>query len=80
MLTSESLNCFNIFRNQTENDLDFSKSGEALLLATKVSGQLMGNPKGKITISPGMILIFLGSQEQLNRIRVSLLEVLVKTT
>jgi len=67
-----------IFRSQNKNAYDYSKAGEALLLATKVSGQLMGNPKDKVTISPGMILIFLGSQEQLNRIRVHLKEVLVK--
>ena len=68
-----------IFRSKTENDIDFSKPGEALLLATKVSGQLKGNPKDRVFISPGMILIFLGSQEQLNRIRVQLEEVLVST-
>ena len=67
------------FKRQTENVFDFSKTGEALLLATKVSGQLMGNPKDNVSISPGMILIFLGSQEQLNRIRVHLKEVLIKT-
>ncbi len=68
------------FKRQTENVFDFSKTGEALLLATKVSGQLMGNPKNNVSITPGMILIFLGSQEQLNRIRVHMKEVLVKTT
>ena len=41
---------------------------------------LIGNPKGKVSISPGMILIFLGSQEQLNRIRVLFKEVLIKAT
>ena len=68
------------FKSKTENVFDFSKQSEALLLATKVSEQLMGNPKNNISISPGMILIFLGSQEQLNRIRVHLKEVLVKAT
>ncbi len=68
------------FKRQTKNVFDFSKTGEALLLATKVSGQLMGNPKNNVSITPGMILIFLGSQEQLNRIRVQMNEVLVKTT
>ena len=67
-----------IFNNQTQNPFDFSKRGEALLLATKVSGQLTGNPKEKISIYPGMILIFLGSKGQLNRIRLQLKEVLVK--
>ncbi len=68
------------FKRQTKNVFDFSKTGEALLLATKVSGQLMGNPKNNVSITPGMILIFLGSQEQLNRIRVHMNEVLVKST
>ena len=75
-----NLDKIEIFRSQHETFFDFSKRGEALLLATKVSGQLIGNPKNKVSISPGMILIFLGSQEQLNRIRVHLKEVLVKTT
>ncbi len=77
---TENLEKIEIFNNQTKNVFDFSKRGEALLLASKVSGQLLGNPKEKITISPGMILIFLGSQEQLNRIRVHLKDVLVKIT
>ncbi|WP_269610416.1 potassium channel family protein [Prochlorococcus marinus] len=68
------------FNSNTENVFNFSKRNEALLLATKVSGQLMGNPKDKLSVSPGMILIFLGSQEQLNRIRVYLKEILVKNT
>ena len=68
------------FNSQTEKGFDFSKQGEALLLATKVSGQLIGNPKEKVSISPGMILIFLGSQAQLNKIRVQLNEVLEKNT
>ena len=66
------------FTSQTENIFDFTKRFEAQLLATKVSGRLKGNPKNKVSISPGMILIFLGSQEQLNRIRRHLKDVLVK--
>jgi len=77
---TENIDKIDIFRSKTENIIDFSRRGEALLLATKVSGQLMGNPKDKVSLSPGMILIFLGSQKQLNRIRVQLKEVLVKTT
>ena len=76
----EDINKIEMFRSQHEYVFEVSKRGEALLLATKLSGQLIGNPKNKVTISPGMILIFLGSQEQLNRIRVHLKEVLVKTT
>ncbi len=68
------------FKSNTENVLNFLKRNEALLLATKVSGQLMGNPKDKLSVSPGMILIFLGSQEQLNNIRFYLKEILVKNT
>ncbi len=77
---TENIDKINFFKSQTENDFDFSKRGGALLLAIKISGQLMGNPKKKVSISPGMILIFLGSQEQLKNIRVQLKEVLVKTT
>ncbi len=77
---TENIDKIEIFKNKTENVFDYSKPGEALLLATKVSGQLMGNPKYNISLSPGMVLIFLGSQEQLNRIRVNLKEVLIKTT
>ncbi len=76
---TENLDKIEIFNSQNENIRNFSKSGEALLLATKVSGQLMGNPKDNVSISPGMILIFLGSQEQLNKIRVNLKDVLVKS-
>ena len=77
---TEDIDTIETFRSQNEYVFEISKRGEALLLATKVSGQLIGNPKNKVSISPGMILIFLGSQEQLNRIRVHLKEVLVKTT
>ncbi|WP_269612969.1 potassium channel family protein [Prochlorococcus marinus] len=74
---TDNVDKIEIFNSQNENICNFSKSGEALLLATKVSGQLMGNPKDKVSISPGMILIFLGSQEQLNKIRFDLKDVLV---
>ena len=47
-------------------------------VATKVSGKLIGNPVGKFTLYPGMILIYLGSQEQLERIKEILREVLIK--
>ena len=77
---TEDIATIETFRSQNEYVFEISKRGEALLLATRVSGQLIGNPKNKVSISPGMILIFLGSQEQLNRIRVHLKEVLVKTT
>ena len=74
---TEDMKKIEIFNNQTENVYNFFKRGDALLLAIKVSGQLLGNPKEKVSIAPGMILIFLGSQEQLNRIRVHLKDVLV---
>ena len=77
---SDDIDKIDIFNSKHENVFDFSKRGDALLLATKVAGQLIGNPKNKVSIFPGMILIFLGSQEQLNRIRVHLKEVLVKNT
>ncbi|MBW3042037.1 potassium channel family protein [Prochlorococcus marinus] len=68
------------FTTQSEKGVDFSNLDGALLLATKVSGKLSGNPKDKINLSPGMILIFLGSQKQLENIRYKLSEILVKTT
>ncbi len=77
---TNNIDKIDIFKSQTENNLDLSKPGEAVLLAAKVSGKLIGNPKDKLSISPGMILIFLGSQEQLKRIRFRLREVLIKTT
>ncbi len=64
------------YKSQTEEVFDFSNQGEALLLAIIVSGQLMGNPTNKVSISPGMILIFLGSQVQLEKIRTRLNNVL----
>ena len=76
---TENVDKIDIFNSQNENICNFFKSGEALLLATKVSGQLMGNPKDTVSISPGMILIFLGSQDQLNKIRVNLKDVLAKS-
>tara|TARA_B100000965_G_C19049152_1_gene522881 strand:- start:18 stop:560 length:543 start_codon:yes stop_codon:yes gene_type:complete len=75
---TKNIEKINIFTSDKDKDFDFSRKGEALLLATKVSGQLRGNPKGKISISPGMILIFLGSQDQLERIRTRLNGVLEK--
>ena len=66
--------------SQTQKDFNFSKDGEALLVATKVSGQLSGNPKGLVNITPGMILIFLGSQEQLVRVRERFNDILEKTS
>jgi len=66
--------------SQTQKDINFSKDGEALLVATKVSGQLSANPKGFVNITPGMILIFLGSQEQLDRVRDRMNDILEKTS
>ena len=76
---TDNIEKIDTFRFHSEDTFDFSKQGEALLLATKVSGNLFGNPKDKISITPGMILIFLGSQEQLNRVRSYFKEVLVKS-
>ena len=73
---TDDINKINSFTSQMENDFNFTKHGEALLLATRVSGKLKGNPKEKVSILPGMILIFLGSQEQLERIRFFLREIL----
>ena len=65
------------FTNKTEKEFNFSKSGEALLLATKISGKLRSNPIEEVNLSPGMILIFLGSKQQLGEIRDKLREILV---
>jgi len=64
------------FTTKTVNDFNYSKLGGALLLATKKSGTLKGNPTDKLTLSPGMTLIFLGSQEQLECARDKLREIL----
>ena len=75
---TENLAQIELFTTQNEKLVNFSKPDEAKLLATKVSGQLIGNPKDQISISPGMIMIFLGSQDQLDRVKDRLKEVLVK--
>ena len=67
----------NEFSNKSENKFNLPKLGGALLLATKISGKLSSNPREEITLSPGMILIYLGSQEQLVEIRERLREILV---
>ena len=64
------------FTTNNVNDFNYSKLGGALLLATKVSGTLKGNPTDKFNLSPGMTLIFLGSQEQLECARDKLREIL----
>ena len=75
---TENIEKVESFKTQHPKLQDLSSDGEALLLATKVSGKLIGNPNDLVTIDPGMILIFLGSQEQLDRVRVRLNDVLVK--
>ncbi len=77
---TDDISKIELFNRKIENVIDFSGSGDALLLATKVSGHLIGNPKDNISIAPGMILIYLGSQEQLSKIRIRLQDVLVKKT
>ena len=77
---TENIDVINNFTSKTNKLFNFSKQGEALLLATKVSGKLTGNPIDKFSITAGMIMIFLGSKEQLDRVRVHLKDVLVKTT
>ena len=75
---TENIESISRFLEHTKNDLNFSKPGDALLLATNVSGKLISNPIENLTLLPGMILIFLGSQEQLQRIRELLNEILIK--
>ncbi len=69
---------FNSFIKKSEKQFNFKNLGGALLLATKVLGKLKGNPTNKVTLSPGMTMIFLGSKEQLENIRERLREVLIK--
>ncbi len=64
------------FVNTNGKMFDISKLGGAKLLATKVSGKLKGNLKDNVSISPGMILIYLGSHEQLANIRDILKDIL----
>ncbi len=75
---TDNIQKINSFANRTQQEIDISKFGGALLLATKTEGRLIGNPIDKVTLSPGMILIFLGSQKQLESIRNRLGEVLIK--
>ena len=74
---TDSTEKLNSFMYRTTNLFNFSKLNGALLLATKVSGKLRGNPKDTVTLFPGMILIFLGSQDQLKSVRDKLSEILV---
>ena len=75
----DNIDKFEIFISRSEKIMDFSEKGEARLLATKVSGKLTANTNDNVSICPGMIMVFLGSHEQLDRIRVKLKDVLVKT-
>ena len=67
------------FTNTNEKYLNLSKLGGSQLIATKVSGKLIGNPKNKIDISPGMILIYLGRKDQLASTRAKLSPILIQT-
>tara|TARA_B100000965_G_scaffold399441_1_gene419417 strand:+ start:5019 stop:6047 length:1029 start_codon:yes stop_codon:yes gene_type:complete len=66
------------FESQNKMTYEFWKSDGAQLIATKHSGKLIGNPSDNVSLSPGMILIFLGSKLQLESVRKRLKEVLVK--
>ena len=77
---TENTDLVNNFKSKTNIVFNFSKQGEALLLATKISGKLTGNPIDNFSISAGMIMIFLGSKAQLDRVRVRFEDVLVKTS
>ena len=73
---TDNLTKIQSFTNRMDKNINYSKLGGALLLATKVSGTLKGNPTDKLTLSPGMILIFLGSQVQLEFVRDKFREIL----
>ena len=76
---TENRETINNFISRSGKVFNFWNPDDALLLATKISGQLRSNPIHNVSISPGLILIFLGSQEQLERIRVSLKDILENT-
>ncbi len=76
---TDDLEKLNKFSTESEDNFDIKKLGGAQLLATKVSGRLKANPKDDVILSPNMILIFLGSVEQLERIRVKFSDVLKNT-
>tara|TARA_Y100001968_G_scaffold327200_1_gene371763 strand:+ start:5419 stop:6483 length:1065 start_codon:yes stop_codon:yes gene_type:complete len=69
----------NNFNSKSDSNFDLKKLGNGLLLATKVSGTLTSNPSDKISLTPGMVLIYLGSQEQLIIIRETLKSVLIES-
>ena len=73
---TDNLTKIQSFTNRMDKNINYSKLGGALLLATKDSGTLIGNPSDKLTLSPGMILIFLGSQVQLEFVRDKFREIL----
>jgi len=74
---TENENAIQSFINTNDKCFDLSKLGGAQLLAIKVSGKLTGNPRNKVTLSPGMILIYLGSKDQLASTRDKLSQVLI---
>ena len=74
---TENIDKIRQFTIKNDQEINLSKPLGAQLLATKVSGKLTCNPKVNITLCPGMILIFLGSKEQLESIRNTLREVLL---
>ncbi len=67
------------FINSGKKKFNFTRLSGASLLATKISGELIGNPSKNISITPGMILVFLGSKEQLRGIREKLKDILQET-
>ncbi len=69
----------NNFNKKNLKYFETAKQEGALLLAKKVSGKLIGNPTDKVSLSPGMILIFLGSKEQLSVIKDTLKDVINET-
>ena len=64
------------FKNNDNKGFYIQKPGGAKLIATNVSGKLKGNPIDKVTLTAGMIMLFLGSQKQLEEVRDTLREIL----
>ena len=77
---TQNIEKINQFSKKSKYIFNSSNLGGAILLATKESGELSANTTQKVILSPGMLLIFLGSKEQLKAIKDKLREILINTS